>query len=111
GCDNQCHGLPLVHTTVIVKIRNGARVTPSILTVTFCPSVGRVVRALFLNRAEIAFLYPVAVIGVNKLQKAEILHALKRRSRFLEDLPIDEVEVVRCAGGKRAAQSLSTLSC
>src|ERR1700687_671190 len=83
------HGIPLVDTSVIVKVGNGARVTPSIITVAVCPSVGRIVRALFLNRAKMAFLYSVAVIGVNEIQKAEILYAFKRSSCFLKNLLID----------------------
>src|ERR1700681_4388158 len=60
------HGIPLVDTSVIIKIRNGARMMPSIITVAVGPSVGRFVRVLFLNRAKITLLDSVAVIGVNK---------------------------------------------
>src|SRR5258708_7860142 len=91
------HGIPLVDTSIIVKVRNGARVTPSIFTAAVCPSVGSIVRALFLNRAKMTLRYPVAVIGVNEPQKAEILYAFKRGSCLLNNLPIDVVEIGRCA--------------
>jgi hypothetical protein len=64
------HGIPLADTSVLVEIRNGARVTLPIITVAIFPSVGRIVRTPFLNRAKMTLLDPVAVIGVNEIQIA-----------------------------------------